>query len=98
MCVRVCGVERCPPHATRTRPSTHTHSYPLPLLDCSLCDDEQQNFLGCSAYQQPAPNGGICGFHYSPQGWEVLANNTVKALRGVLAERAALRNKGAGLQ
>ena len=57
--------------------------------NCSLCDNEQANFPGCAAYSAPAPNGGICGFHFSSRGWETLANNTVRALRGVLAERRA---------
>ena len=41
--------------------------------NCSLCDDE-------SKYHP----GGQCGFHYSPAGWEVLANQTAAAIRSAL--------------
>ena len=55
--------------------------------NCTLCDNEQANWADCPAYNQPPPNGGICAFHFSSSGWEVLAANTVKSIRAVLAER-----------
>lgn len=77
--------------APRSRATPHTLCH---ATDCTLCDNEQKNFPDCAAYSAPAPNGGICGFHFSPSGWEVLVNNTVRALRGALAERAAAAARG----
>jgi len=52
--------------------------------NCSLCDNE--SMYACDAYKAA---GGICGFHFSSQGWEVLANSTANSIRAVLAERRA---------
>ncbi len=51
-------------------------------FNCTLCDNEAR--YTCPEYQAI---GGICGFHYTPPGWEVLANSTVTALRQALAQR-----------
>ena len=42
--------------------------------NCSLCDDE-------SRYHP----GGQCGYHYSSEGWELLATQTAKHIRDALA-------------
>lgn len=55
--------------------------------NCSLCDNESQ--YQCDAYKKI---GGICGFHFTPPGWEVMANQTVAAVRAALADRAARRS------
>jgi len=49
---------------------------------CPLCDNETQ--YACEAYQR---EGGICMFHYVTQGWELLANSTVTAIREALKAR-----------
>ena len=43
--------------------------------NCSLCDDESQ--------YHPQ---GECGFHYSPAGWELLANQTASYIAAAMAE------------
>ena len=52
--------------------------------NCSLCDNEAR--YTCPAY---VAAGGICGFHFSPPGWELMANGTVAAIRAALADRRA---------
>ena len=52
--------------------------------NCSLCDNEAR--YQCDAYQKI---GGICGFHFSSPGWELMANGTVTAIRAALADRRA---------
>jgi len=54
--------------------------------NCSLCDNEAQ--YACPEYRAA---GGICGFHFSPPGWELMANGTVAAIRAALAERGPKR-------
>lgn len=53
---------------------------------CSICDNETKDF--CPAY---GAAGGVCGFHYVTEGWELLANSTVAAIRAALAARRAAR-------
>ena len=50
--------------------------------NCSLCDNESE--YTCDAYRAA---GGICGFHFSSPGWELMANSTVAAIRAALADR-----------
>lgn len=52
--------------------------------NCSLCDNESQ--YACPAYRAA---GGICGFHFSSPGWQLMANGTVTAIRAALADRRA---------
>lgn len=53
-------------------------------VNCSLCDNESQ--YQCAAYKA---EGGTCGFHFSPPGWQVMASGTVAAIRAALADRRA---------
>lgn len=57
-----------------------SHDY----TNCSLCDNEANNF--CPEYTTA---GGRCGFHYVSQGYELLANSTVAAIRAALVARRA---------
>ena len=52
--------------------------------NCSLCDNEGQ--YACPAYRAA---GGICGYHFSSAGWQLMAEGTVAAIRAALAERRA---------
>jgi hypothetical protein len=53
-------------------------------VNCSICDNEAQ--YQCEAYVKA---GGICGFHYVTEGWELLANSTVASIRAALKKRRA---------
>ena len=51
-------------------------------VNCSICDNEAQ--YQCPAYKNA---GGICGFHYTATGFEMLANSTVASIRAALKLR-----------
>lgn len=53
-------------------------------FNCSICDNESA--YACPSY---AKMGGICGFHYTEAGWELLANSTATVIRESLHKRRA---------